>query len=323
MDVQAFCRQANVVVVVGKGGVGKTTVTATLAVTAARHGLDVLIASLDEGGGLPSLFGLDDRLSYEEVLLSGSPAAAGSSTRPGTIRARLLTSDAALIEYLAGHGLGRVSRRLAHSGALDVVATAIPGIREILVLGKLRSLETTGAADLIILDAPASGHAVSLFTSPGGLLDATRGGPLRGQAEQVVELLGDPARCQVLLVTLAEETPVNEVIETAYRLEDEVGVSLGPVVVNGCFTPLDLPADAAAAAAAAGLHPPDAKRCGELERAAAFRRSRQSLQHDEIVHLARELPLPQIRLPYQFAAELGTDEIEDLADALTLGITQL
>ena len=127
-----------------------------------------------------------------------------------------------------------MSRRLARTGVLDVVSTAIPGIRDVLVLGKVKQLEVAGAADLIVVDAPATGHAITFLTSAAGMVDAARGGPLRTQAQDVVELLSDPARCRVILVTLPEEMPVSETIESAYTLEDKAGVQLGPVIVNAC-----------------------------------------------------------------------------------------
>ena len=129
----------------------------------------------------------------------------------------------------------RISKRLIASGALEVVATAVPGMKDILVLGKVKSLDESRAADLLIVDAPAAGHAISFLLSPRGLLDAVRVGPINKQASDVVALLSDPARCQVMLVTLPEETPVSEAIETAYAIEDRAGVALGPVVVNQCF----------------------------------------------------------------------------------------
>ena len=132
-----------------------------------------------------------------------------------------------------------MSKRLQSSGVLDVVAGAIPGIRDILVLGKVKQIERSGTADLVLVDAPATGHTMTFLSSAGGLLDAARGGPIRAQAADVVELLTDPERCQVALVTLPEEMPVNEVIEAAYQLEDKVGLTLGPVIVNACYAPLD------------------------------------------------------------------------------------
>lgn len=332
MDVSAFCRQSNVVAVVGKGGVGKTTVTAALARAAAAAGLDVLVVALDESGGLPGLFGREAPFGYDEVALAGGdagPVRSGSGGEAselvrGRIRGRLLTSDAALSEYLADHGLGRISRRLVQTGALDVVATAIPGVRELLVLARLKQLERDGAADLVILDAPATGHAVTFLTSPGGLADAARGGPLRSQAEQVVEMLADPTRCQVLLVTAPEETPVNEVVETAYRLEDEVGMRLGPVVVNGCHPSLEgLDMDPVAAALAAGAPVPSPVDAERLRAAAQFRARRQLLQARQVERLAEQLPLPRIMLPYLFTAGLGVREADALATALAAGIEAL
>ena len=88
-----------------------------------------------------------------------------------------------------------------------MVSTAIPGIRDVLVLGKVKQLERDGVADLILVDAPATGHAITFLTSASGHGHAARGGPLRTQAQDVVELLSDPARCRVILVTLPEELP--------------------------------------------------------------------------------------------------------------------
>jgi anion-transporting ArsA/GET3 family ATPase len=209
------------------------------------------------------------------------------------------------------------------SGALDVVATAAPGIRDILVLGKVKQLERSGQADLLVLDAPAAGHAITFLHSARGLLDAVRVGPIHTQARDVLDLLTDPERCQVLLVTLPEETPVNELVETAYRLEDRVGVSLGPVVVNGLYP--SLPGlggdpDELAASAGVGLRPGEAD---DLRAAAEFRRRRMALQDEQVARLASELPLPQLRLPFLFAADLGPSEVDRLAAELTQGIEAL
>ena len=149
-----------------------------------------------------------------------------------TVRARRITPDDALVEYLEDHGLRRVSKRLVSSGVVDVVSTAIPGIRDVLVLGKIKQLEREEVADLIVVDAPATGHAITFLTSASGLVSAARGGPLRSQANDVVELLADPSRCRVILVTLPEDMPVSETIESAFTLEDKAGVQLGPVIVN-------------------------------------------------------------------------------------------
>src|SRR6478672_10956291 len=114
MDLERFCSASRIVIVAGKGGVGKTTVTAALATAATRTGMSVLIVEVEGKSGLAACF---DRppLTYEEQEL-----------RPG-LRARTLTPDEALLEYLEDHGMRRISRRLTASGALDVVSTAVRG----------------------------------------------------------------------------------------------------------------------------------------------------------------------------------------------------
>ncbi len=317
MDFASFCRQSHVLIVAGKGGVGKTTVSAALARAASRAGLSVLVIELEGKSGIATAFGRPERFGYEEELLSAGEAAEGR----GDVRARTITPDDALVEYLAEHGLGRISKRLAASGALDVVATAAPGIRDILVLGKVKQLERSGDADLIVLDAPAAGHTLTFLSSAHGLLDAIRVGPIRVQAGDVVELLTDPARCRVLLVTLPEETPVNEVVETAFKLEDRVGISLGPVVVNCVYPHLEhLDEDPAGLLGAAGLGTGEAE---VLRAAARFRQSRQRLQEEEMTRLADALPLPQIRLPQMFTTYIGPAETGQLAAALTEGVAAL
>ncbi|HEX2273457.1 MAG TPA: ArsA-related P-loop ATPase [Acidimicrobiales bacterium] len=317
MDPRGFCRQSRLVIVAGKGGVGKTTVSAALARMAARTGLSALVVEVEGKSGLAAAFSAPD-LEYDEQVLS--PV---SDDGMGEVRARTITPDEALVEYLEDHGLRRLSRRLVRTGAVDVVATSTPGIKDILVLGKVKQLERAGAADLIVLDAPAAGHAVRFLMSAQGLLDAVTVGPIRDQAADVLEMLTDPTRCQVVLVTLPEETPVNEVVETAYTLEDKVGLNLGPVVVNGLYPVLDgLDVDPEAAAEALGvsLRPGEAE---ALRAAAAFRARRQELQAAQVARLAQSLALPQLHLPALFDVEIGLAQVDRLADALAAGVEGL
>jgi anion-transporting ArsA/GET3 family ATPase len=317
VDPEQFFAASRLVIVAGKGGVGKTTVTAALARAAAGVGLRVLVIEVEGKSGLASMFGADD-LMYDEQVLQ-APVDGGR----GEVRARTITADLALVDYLHDHGLRRLSGRLARTGVLDVVSTAAPGIEDILVLGKVKQLERSGQFDLLLLDAPAAGHAVTFLQSASGLLDAVAVGPIHAQARDVLEMLTDPTRCQVVLVTLPEETPVNELVDTAYRLEDRVGLSLGPVVVNGCSTDLaGLAVDPADAAAAIG-EVLDDDTAGALRRAAAFRRARVELQHEQVGRLAERLPLPQIELPFLFTSALGPAELDVLATALTGGVRAL
>ncbi|MCU1497779.1 MAG: oxyanion-translocating ATPase [Acidimicrobiales bacterium] len=297
---------------------GKTTVSAALARAAAHRGLSSLIIEVEGKSALSAMYG-EPSFSYDEVTLLAEDAV----TDRGAVRARTLTPDAALLEYLEQSGMSRISKRLVTSGALDMVSTAVPGIRDILVLGKVKQIERAATADLVVLDAPAAGHAISFLQSASGLADAVRLGPINAQARDVLELLADPARCQVVLVTLPEETPVNELVETAYQLEDRVGVSLGPVVVNGCYPRLPgLTADPATAADAAGTSLLTGE-AAALAEASSFRRHRMALQDEQIARLADALPLPQLRLPYLFDAELGPPQLDLLATALLDGVEKL
>jgi anion-transporting ArsA/GET3 family ATPase len=313
MDVATFCAQSHVLVMAGKGGVGKTTMSAAVARMAADVGLSVLIVELEGKSGITAAFGREGDLGYEEEVLSSS------------VRARRLTPDDALVEYLEDHGLKRVSKRLAHSGVLDVVSTAIPGIRDVLVLGKVKQLEREGVADLIVVDAPATGHAITFLTSARGMVDAARGGPLRTQAQDVVEMLSDPARCRVMLVTLPEELPVSETIESAYTLEDKAGVQLGPVIVNACDADpvgLDRPAAEVASAVGGALEMPPAH-VAALEEARLFRLARHGVSTEQVDRLRRELPLPHLLVPSIDAPRIGLAETQVLADALAAAVATL
>ena len=280
---------ARVVVVAGKGGVGKTTVTAVIARAASSAGQRVLVVELD---GKPALAELVPDL---EVLPISAPEA--------------------LDEYLRDNGFARIAKRLNRTGVIDMVGTAAPGIDDIVVLGKIKQLDRSGQYDLIVVDGPAAGHAITFLTSAAGLADSVRSGPVRAQADDVLDLLHDPQRCQVVLVTLAETTPVNEVIETAFALEDQVGVQLGPVVVNGVDDGVDLPDESTTASLVAALEPIAA---AALVDAAAFRRSRRQMEAQELARLTEELPIPQVLLPAKLVAGLTPGDIDELAAVLAV-----
>jgi anion-transporting ArsA/GET3 family ATPase len=274
----------DVVVVAGKGGVGKTTVTAVVARAAADGGRAVLVVELDGKGTLDGL--LPD------------------------VEVRHISAPAALDEYLHDHGFGRVAERLNRSGVIDLIGTAAPGIDDVVVLGKIKQLQRSGRWDLIVVDGPAAGHAVTFLTSPAGLAAAARGGPVKAQADEVLELLHDPARFQAVLVAIPETTPVNELVETAFALEDEVGVQLGPVVVNLVDRGIDLPPPGRRRAAVAGLDEADAV---VLLEAADFRAARRAMEREELARLADELPLPQVRLAARHVAGLGAGDVAAMA----------
>ena len=272
------------VIVAGKGGVGKTTVTAVLARAAIRQGMNVLAVEMD---GKPTL---------AELL----PADAGNETLT-------VTPSQALGEYLDTHGFARVAKKLAGDGLIDVVATAAPGIDDIVVLGKLKQLERSGTYDLIIVDGPAAGQAVTMLMAPSGLQAAVRSGPIRHQADEVGEMLADPDRVQVVLVTLAETTPVNELLETAEALGERVGVRLGPAIVNRVDQGPELVITEDAAGTPAGS-------------AAAFTNARREVQRKEIARLAESWPV--IEIP-RVDGDLDAAAIDTLAERNHWGLSPM
>ena len=269
------------VIVAGKGGVGKTTVSAALARAAADSGRRVLVVELDGKTALARLV--------------------------PDIDVRPISAAAALEEYLHEHGFRMIAKRLASTGVIDVVGTAAPGIHDLVVLGKLKQLERSGEWDVIVVDGPAAGHAVTFLTSAAGLRDAVRSGPVRSQADEVVAMLGDHDRCQVVLVTVPETTPVNELLETVQVLRDRVGVRLGPVVVNQVDDGPSPPDPGAVSFGRTRTHV-------EAARAAAeFRRTGRGSQAAELARL-HEATSELIELGTILTADLEPTDVDRLAE---------
>jgi hypothetical protein len=285
-----------VVILAGKGGVGKTTVTAVMARGALDAGLKVLVVDVEGSSVWPRLL----------------PDVDESALRIVHLQAQDL-----LEEYLESRRMGRIARRLRNSGVLEVVGTAAPGIEDVVILGKLKQLERSGQWDLILVDAPAAGHAITMLTSAGGIAAAVSAGPLRTQADEVLEFLADPLRCMVMLVTLAEATPVNEVIETAFALEDRVGIRLGPVLVNRVDHVEQGLLEADLSAVLRAVPVDRRKEMDGLLAAAEFRRGRALQQQRHINRLASELPLAQFLFAQAPTAEMRAGEIADLAGPMS------
>ena len=193
-----------------------------------------------------------------------------------------ITPGAALADYFDSLGLGRVSRRLLAAGIVDLVASTAPGIDDLLILGKIKQLEQTGEWDLIVVDGPPAGQAIGLLRAPLSLRQAVRGGPIHTQAIEILNMLADPARCRVMMVSTPELTPVSELIDTAFEIEDQIGVALGPVVLNGIDDE---------------SLPKNGNGNSELNEALIYRRNRQQRHELACALLTQKLPLQQLRLP--------------------------
>jgi anion-transporting ArsA/GET3 family ATPase len=308
---------AKLVVVAGKGGVGKTTVTAVLANAAADQGLRVLVVTLDDRPGLDVLLGgaPGDGATYDgDVVAVGR----GESGR-GSIHLRTLSASEALQDYLATQGLARLAKRLVSTGVVDVVASAAPGIDDLLVLGKIKHLVglagSDGPHDLVIVDGPAAGHALSLLRSPASIATTVRGGPLRSQAIEIRDLLRDPQRSRLVLVTLPESTPVSELLETMEQITsddsrhvNDIGMALGPVVVNGVDHAPEIEELVARGAA------PD----GDLGDAARYRATRCAVHRREVARLTEALGTSPILLPHIARSGLTHDDVRYLAEIVAV-----
>ena len=311
-DTDAFWDQSRVLIVAGKGGVGKTTVTASLAVAAAAAGRSVQIVEIEGKSGLSRLFGCGPLSDIDQTLAPN-------------IRARQITSLAALLEYLNDHGMRRIAKRMIRSGVADVVATAVPGLRDLLVMGKIRQMEEAAIADVILVDAPAAGHALAFLATPRRMEQAARVGPLRNQAERAVAMLEDGSRARVLLVTLPEHTPVSEMLQTSEWLTAQAGVVLGPAVVNMVNPDVsnlsaETPTTLSERCAEVGLDwPPSVvEACAD---SASFATARGLQQAEEIDRIRSSSGL--VTLPLIFESEVDFAALNQLADAFAAQIDQL
>jgi anion-transporting ArsA/GET3 family ATPase len=208
------------VFVTGKGGVGKTTVAAALALLASRRGRRTLVCEVDAKGNMADLFE------------SGPTGFAEREVQPG-LWAMSMDTEASLRQYLSLQlRLPLVARVGPLARMFDFVATAAPGVREIVTVGKLCWEVREEHYDLVVVDAAASGHIVSQLASPQAINSLVQVGLVRQQTDWMLDILGDPARTGVAVVATPEEMPVSESIELVERLRTDTNVDLAAVVVN-------------------------------------------------------------------------------------------
>jgi anion-transporting ArsA/GET3 family ATPase len=206
--------------ITGKGGVGKTSVAAALAHLAARRGLRTLVCEMDAKGSLAAAF--------DTTGLAFAPR----EVEPDLFAMAMNTEDS-LREYLRLFVkvpfLGRIGP-LART--FDFVADAAPGVKEILAVGKLTYEVRERHYDLVVVDAEASGHIVAQIGAPKVISELVQVGLVRDQTGWMLDVLHDPARTGVVVVTTPEEMPVVETLDLLGRLEAETGVRAGTVVAN-------------------------------------------------------------------------------------------
>ena len=222
-------RRARLHVVTGKGGTGKTTVAAALAVALATDGRRVLLIEVEERQGIARLFDVPP-MPYEERKIAVAPGG-------GEVRALAVDVEAALLEYFElFYNLGFAGRSLKRMGAVEFATTLAPGLRDVLLTGKAKETVTRRGHDnrpvydAVVMDAPPTGRIVTFLNVTVAMADLARRGPIRSQADGVVALLHS-ADTVVHLVTLLEDMPVTETVEAITDLR-EVGLPVGSIIVN-------------------------------------------------------------------------------------------
>jgi anion-transporting ArsA/GET3 family ATPase len=299
----------------GKGGVGKSTVTAATALLAADRGQRVLVVEADAKGAIPGHF--------EQPSVGFEPR----EVYPGVCAMAMRTEDS-LKEYLKLNLRVPVLGRLGPlARVLEFVATAAPGVKEILTVGKVcwevrESIEGRADWDLVVVDAAATGHIIGQLDAPRAIQELVSVGMVREQTDWMVELLSDRAVTGLNVVATPEEMPVNETIELVQRAREELSVPLGAVIVNRVlpelFTHADedtfaaLRGDEAGAVLTARAGSGTTAVLDAARLAVSLRRTRAS----HLAELREAVELPMLYLPYLFVRDQGLRVTKMVADSL-------
>ncbi|MEU9513635.1 ArsA-related P-loop ATPase [Micromonospora sp. NPDC048169] len=301
-------------VVTGKGGTGKTSVAAALALGLAAGGRRTLLVEVEGRQGIAQLFGTDP-LPYEERHLADAPGG-------GEVRALAVDAEEALLEYLdMFYKLGAAGRALRKLGAIDFATTIAPGLRDVLLTGKVKeaTTRTSGSRrtyDAVVLDAPPTGRIGRFLNVTAETARLAKVGPIKTQSDGVSALLRSPMTA-VHVVTLLEEMPVQETLDAVAELT-QLGFPVGRVIVNGVRPPVPagravMAAELKRGLAAAGL-PTDGPTVAGLVEEARDQQVRRELE-DSLRGDLVDLGLPLVELPL---LPDGVDRagLETLAEAL-------
>jgi anion-transporting ArsA/GET3 family ATPase len=295
-DLSASLLGRDLVVVTGKGGVGKTTVAAALGLVAAGRGLRTIVAEVARRDDISRALGGEGM--HEEELAPG-------------LHHLSIDPEHAMELYLADQLPSALADLLASNRTFSYLAAATPGMRELLTVGKVWELaqddrRTPGAEayDLVVLDAPATGHGVAVLSAPRTFAQTARLGRIARQGRTIDAMLCDPERTGVIAVARPEEMPVNETLALQDALRDDVGLEIELVICNGMLPQRFTPTDARALEAA-----PD----GPEVRAARHAHARAGAQRAQLRRLRRRARAPVTTLQHHFD---DGDRLADLAHEL-------
>jgi len=289
------------VVVIGKGGVGKSTVAAALGLAAARSGRRAIVAEVAAREDVPPILGAavdHDAAGAERELLPG-------------LHHLSVDPDRALGEYLHQHlPLGALASMMQHSDAFLLFAAATPGMGELLSIGRVWELTRarTGRRrryDLVVLDAPATANGLALLAAPRTFAAAARVGPIAHQGSEIRATLCDPARTGVVVVATPEEMPVSEAIGLQRDLRRELGRPADRAIMNAMLPQRFSAGDAAALRGAAD---------DPAVASARWMQARGRVQRAQRARLRRAFgEVPCTSLPFLFGARQGLEQMERLA----------
>lgn len=309
------------ILVAGKGGVGRSTVAAAIATATARRGKRTLLFEANANDRFGEFFGT-------------APVGPEIMRLRGDLHAVNTNPTAALEEYgLMILRFRRVYQMVFENRITRYFLRAIPGLDDYSILGKAwyhTTEQNRGrpAWDTVVFDMPASGHSLSMLRIPRAILETVPDGPLTRDARSLRALLADPARTALVLVTLAEEMPANEARELAESLDRELGIQVAHLVINQVYPPRfeDTPVPGKvldALAASQRLAPGAAATATGSDRDLAalvahsdLARSRRRLNQAYLEQLEREFPVPRTQLPYLFVPTIGAAQIEELSRTL-------
>jgi anion-transporting ArsA/GET3 family ATPase len=290
------------VVVTGKGGVGKTTVAAALGLLGARAGKRTVICEVAEQERLSDLFGVNASGHEERELAPNLHSVSVDPERAKEEWLRYQLKSGALAGVLGG------------SSVFRYLSAAAPGLSELVTIGKVWDLaqleRRTGGSvfDLAIVDAPATGHGIAMLRAPSTYASVARVGPIRRQALQIDAFLRDRERTGVVVVALPEEMPVNETLDIERRLREEMDMGIDRAVVNALY-PERFTRDEAERLRAL-------RRNNGAVRAALAEHERVRGQRSQLRRLRRGLDAPVATLPFLFEPELGLEQVDELASRL-------
>jgi anion-transporting ArsA/GET3 family ATPase len=299
--------------VTGKGGVGKSTVTAALALLSATRGRRTLACEVDAKGDLADF--------YETSRPGFEPQKVASN-----LWHMAMDTEASLREYLHLQlHLPTVSRLGPLAKVFDFVSTAAPGVREILTVGKIGWEVRERHYDLVVVDAPATGHIVGQLTAPQAIKDLVRVGQVREQTGWLTDLLAHPATTGLVIVTTPEEMPVNETIDLVRKVRSETDIDVAAIVVNRVLPELFSGADeeiferlsepALSDRLADAVRGPVAPVLEAARLAVTLRRTRAG--HLDHLRSALDPAVPLLYVPYLFARGHGLRTTGQVAEALS------